>query len=640
MRGDFLPINKKDMQERDWYYVDFAIVTGDAYVDHPSFGAALLGRLLENKGFRVGIIAQPDWKSPKDFDTLGRPRYAFLVTAGNLDSMVSNYTASKRRRTEDDYSPGGKTGKRPDRAPIVYTNRLKDIYPDTPVIIGGIEASLRRLAHYDYWDNSVRRSILADSNADLLVYGMAEKQLSEIAERLKKGESINDLRDIRGTVYLTRELSGDKKILSLPSFKQVASDKVKYAEAFKIQYLNQNPSTARVLAQEHEKYYVVQNPPALPLTEAEMDAIYELPFTRTFHPMYKKAGGVSALKEVEFSVTSHRGCYGGCAFCALNFHQGRIIQPRSEASILREIKLMAEQPNFKGIIHDIGGPTANFRKPSCRRKGCSDKLCLHPAPCKNLQVDHSDYMRLLRKARQVPGVKRVFVRSGVRFDYLMADKRNREILQELCSHHVSGLLKVAPEHVSGKVTTVMRKPGKQVFEDFKNMFYAINKKIGKEQYLVPYFITSHPGTTLRDAIELAEYVRDLGYNPEQVQDFTPTPGSLATCMYYTGMDPITGRKVYVPKKEQERRMQRALLQFRNPRNHEVVREALKVAGREDLIGYGPKALVPPERRGRAAEKPQDKLKHPGRSSLGKKQPAVGKTKGSGSQKKRPKAKKR
>lgn len=594
---DFLPVSKEDMEARGWYYLDYIIVTGDAYVDHPSFGAALIGRLLESRGYRVGIVAQPDWKNTVDFAALGRPRYAFLITAGNLDSMVANYTAGKHKRTEDDYSPGGKAGLRPDRACIVYANRVREAFPDVPVVLGGIEASLRRLAHYDYWDDKVRRSILIDARAPLLVYGMGEQQILEIAERLKKGEAIEELNDIRGTAFVTRDLSGEKNMLfsykTLPSFQEMAENKLKYAEAFRIQYLNQNPYTGQALVQEHDGGYVVQNPPARPLSEKEMDELYSLPFMRAAHPKYAKQGGVPALQEVEFSITSHRGCFGGCAFCALNFHQGRLIQKRSAESILTEIRQMTKSENFKGIIHDIGGPTANFRNPACRGKRCTERLCLYPEKCNNLQVDHAEYIDLLRKARSIPGVKKVFVRSGVRFDYLMADRKRKEILKELCEHHVSGLLKVAPEHVAAGTLQAMRKPPKQVFTAFRQLFYDVNKSIGKEQYLVPYFIAGHPGTTLKDAVELAEYVRDLGYNPEQVQDFTPTPGSLATCMYYTGIDPLTGKKVYVPKSEKERRMQRALLQYRDPKNHPLVREALRRAGREDLIGYGPKALVRP-----------------------------------------------
>lgn len=596
MEQEFLVVSREDMAARDWHYLDYIIISGDAYVDHPSFGAAVIGRLLESRGFRVGVIAQPDWRKKESFEVIGRPRYAFLITAGNLDSMVSNYTASKRKRTTDEYSPEGKRGLRPDRATIVYANRVREAFPEVPIILGGIEASLRRLAHYDYWDDRVRRSILVDAAADLLIYGMGELQILEVAQRLKKGEALEEMRDIKGTVFATKEIPIKGMPFSaqkLPSFTEVVKKKQKYAEAFKVQYLNQHTHLGRALIQEHDSLYVVQTPPARPLTQDEMNEIYDLPFLRTFHPMYKNAGGVPALQEVEFSVTSHRGCFGGCAFCALNFHQGRIIQARSEESILKEIRRMTESPNFKGIVHDIGGPTANFRKPACRGKGCTDRLCLHPKRCKNLQVNHDEYIRLLRKARKIPGVKKVFVRSGVRFDYLMADPKKRDLVKELCEHHISGLLKVAPEHVAEGVTSLMRKPSKRVFEGFKNLFYKTNEALGKKQYLVPYFITSHPGTTLKDAVELAEYVRDLGYNPEQVQDFTPTPGSLATAMYYTGVDPLTGKKVYIPKNIEERKMQRALLQYRNPKNRELVRKALKITGREDLIGYGPKALVPP-----------------------------------------------
>jgi len=591
--NDFLPINKEDMERRGWYYVDFVLVTGDAYVDHPSFGSAVISRLLESRGYRVGIIAQPDWKDIRDFKVLGKPRFGFLVTAGNLDSMVNNYTGNKNSRKEDLYSPGGKPGKRPDRATIVYCNRVREAWPGVPLIIGGIEASLRRFAHYDYWDDNVRRSIILDSRADLLVFGMGEKQVAEIALRLAKGVPISEMTDIPGTSYLSDQIP-DGDVVVLPGYEEVREEKYKYAEAFRLAYQEQDPFHGRMLAQKHGEKYVVQNTPATPLTTDEMDGIYELPYKRTYHPSYEKNGGIPALKEVEFSITAQRGCFGGCAFCALTFHQGCIIQSRSHESILREARLLTTLPGFKGIIHDVGGPTANFRQPACKsqqKKGtCRGRQCLYPDKCKNITVDHSDLMELLRKIRSIPGVKKVFLRSGLRYDYLLYEK-NPSVLEEICRHHVSGQLKVAPEHVSPGVLKLMRKPGHDVYERFSEKYKAVNKKLGRRQYLAPYFIVSHPGTTLRDAVKLAEYVRDMGYNPEQAQDFTPTPGSLSTCMYYTGIDPLTGKKVYVPKTRKERRMQRALLQYRNPKNRELVKEALKKAGREDLIGKGPRCLV-------------------------------------------------
>ena len=590
---DFLPMTKEEMAKYNWHYVDFLIVTGDAYVDHPSFGSAIIARLLSKLGFKVGIIAQPDWNDTSDFTRLGKPRYACLVTAGNLDSMVSNYTGNRNHRKKDLYSPGGTPGKRPDRATIVYCNRIREAWPGIPLVIGGIEASLRRLAHYDYWDNKVRRSILLDSRADLLVYGMGEKQVEEIALRLAKGEAIGQLTDILGTVYAVGE-KPPATAVCLPGFDEVSTDKHKYAEAFRLAYGEQDPFRGKILVQPHGLQYVVQNPPAKPLTTEEMDAVYEMPFMRTYHPAYAKYDGIPALSEVKFSITAQRGCFGGCAFCALNFHQGCIIQPRSHDSILREARLLTELPDFKGIIHDVGGPTANFRLPACRaqlkRGTCTDKHCLAPDKCKNVTVDHSDLIELLRKIRSLPGVKKVFLRSGLRYDYLLYEK-DPEVLREICKYHVSGQLKVAPEHVSSGVLKVMRKPGHDIYRRFTDKFHEANRRLGKKQYLVPYFIASHPGSTLKDAIELAEYIRDMGYNPEQVQDFTPTPGSLSTCIYYTGIDPLTGQKVYVPRSTKERKMQRALIQYRNPKNRGLVKEALKKAGREDLIGKGPKCLV-------------------------------------------------
>ena len=581
------------MEARGWYYVDFLLVTGDAYVDHPSFGSAIIGRLLESLGFRVGVIAQPDWRNTGDFTVLGKPRYACLVTAGNLDSMVNNYTGNKKPRREDLYSPGGKPGKRPDRATIVYCNRLREAWPGIPIILGGIEASLRRLAHYDYWDNNVRRSILADSGADLLVYGMGEKQVAEIAGRLAGGKKVDEITDIPGTVYSATAIPEGKPVI-LPSFSEVRVNKEKYAEAFKLAYSEQDPFHGKSLVQAHGKQFMIQNPPAKPLAAEELDKIYDLPFMRTYHPTYEQSGGVPALKEVEFSITAQRGCFGGCAFCALTFHQGCIIQARSHNSIIREAKLLTTLPNFKGIIHDVGGPTANFREPACRgqlRRGtCREKQCLYPDKCKNIKADHADLIHLLRKLRSLPGVKKVFLRSGLRYDYLAYEK-DESVLEELCRHHVSGQLKVAPEHVSPDVLRLMRKPGHSVYRKFTEKYREVNRRLGKDQYLVPYFIVAHPGSTLDDAVKLAEYIRDMGYNPEQIQDFTPTPGSLSTCVYYTGIDPFTGERVYIPKSVKERKMQRALAQYRNPKNRQLVREALVRAGRTDLIGKGPKCLI-------------------------------------------------
>lgn len=594
---DFFPMTRDAMEARGWYYVDFLLVTGDAYVDHPSFGTAIIARLLEEQGYKVGIIAQPNWRSTEAFNEMGKPRYACLVTAGNMDSMVSNYTGNKKRRRTDAYSPGGQAGLRPDRATVVYCNRLRELWNDVPIIIGGIEASLRRFAHYDYWENKVRRSILLDSGADILVYGMGEHQIKAVASRLSRGQKIDSITDVPGTVWIGREADyktlGEKSVL-LPSFEETVRDKQKYAEAFRLSYREQNPFNGRRIFQPHGSLFVVQNPPAKPLETDELDHIYNLPYTRTYHPVYEKAGGIPALKEVEFSITAQRGCFGGCAFCALNFHQGCIVQPRSDESILKEAELLTEMPDFKGIIHDVGGPTANFRRPSChnqkRSGGCKDKQCLYPDKCKNLSANHSPLIELLRKIRKLPGVKKVFLRSGLRYDYLLYEN-DPGVLEEICKYHVSGQMKVAPEHVSNKVLQVMRKPSREVYKRFTAKYNEVNKKLGKKQYLVPYFISAHPGSTLKDAVELAEYVRDMGYNPEQVQDFTPTPGSLATCMYYTGLDPLTGKKVYVPKNEAERRMQRALLQYRDPKNRQLVKEALIKAGRQDLIGKGPKCLV-------------------------------------------------
>ena len=608
-----MPVSRKDMEDRGWDELDFLFISGDSYVDHPSFGHAIITRLLESEGYRVGIIAQPDWKSNKDFLALGKPRLGVLISSGVIDSMVNHYTASKKTRSEDLYTPGGKPHRRPDRAVIVYTNKARELFKDVPVIIGGIEASLRRFAHYDYWDDRVRRSILVDCKADLLVYGMGEKPILEIAEGLSNGIRIDRMRNIKGTAYLAgasdlpegiREyLEGglsdnEKKYKLLPSYEESVKSREAYARGFMIQYREQDPYTGGTLIQAHGDRYLVQNPPLLPLTEKEMDRIYSLPYERTYHPSYEMEGGVPAITEVEFSITSHRGCYGGCSFCALNFHQGRIIQKRSQPSIINEARKLTWIPGFKGYIHDVGGPTANFRHKACKKqetKGvCKERQCLHPEPCKNLIVDHREYLSLLKKLREIPQVKKVFIRSGIRYDYLMLDK-NDDFFIELCEHHVSGQLKVAPEHVADRVLEKMGKPQRHVYDRFVKKFYEINKKIGKEQYLVPYLISSHPGSDLNAAVELAEYLRDIGYTPQQVQDFYPTPGTLSTCMFYTGMDPRTMKKVYVPKLPKEKAMQRALLQFRKKENYRLVYEALKETHREDLIGFGKKCLIRPRR---------------------------------------------
>jgi uncharacterized radical SAM protein YgiQ len=592
----FLPVSKSDMQQRGIAQLDFIIVSGDAYVDHPSFGTAIIGRTLEAAGFTVGIIAQPNWKNTEDFLKLGKPRLAFLVNSGNIDSMVNHYTAAKKKRSEDLYSPGGKSGFRPDRALIIYCNRIKEAFKDVPIIIGGIEASLRRFAHYDYWDDKVRRSILVDCRADLLIYGMGEKTIVQVANLMSYGMNISKMTDVRGTVYISKDVSEVKNYVEVPSFEEVSEDKKAYGKAFKFEYDEQDPIRGKIVIQKHGDRYIVQNPPQLPLSVQDMDISYNLPYARTYHPMYEEAGGIPAINEVKFSITSHRGCYGSCSFCALTFHQGRIIQNRSQESIIDEAKLLTADKDFKGYIHDIGGPTANFRHKSCKIQeehgACKNKQCMFPSPCKNLIVDHSEYLDLLRKVRKLPGVKKVFIRSGIRYDYLSYD-RNLDFFKELCEHHISGQLKVAPEHVSDRVLSQMGKPTRQVYDKFVNRYYDINKKIGKKQFLVPYLMSSHPGSDLHAAIELALYIKEMGYTPEQVQDFYPTPGSLSTTMYYTGFNPITGEKVYVPKDPHEKNMQRALLQFSKPENYKLVKEALIKANREDLIGIGGKYLIPP-----------------------------------------------
>ena len=585
------------MKSLGWERPDFVYVTGDAYVDHSSFGHAIISRVLEAHGYKVAILPQPDWRDERVIREFGRPRLGFLVTAGNMDSMVNHYTVSKKRRNADAYTPGGVAGKRPDYATIVYCNLIKRAYKNVPVIIGGIEASLRRLAHYDYWSGKLKRSILLDSGADLLIYGMGEHAVVEIADALDSGLSVKDITFVRGTVYKTRETEGVYEGIELPDYASMCSDKLKYAESFNIQYQNTDPVLAGPLIESYgEKRYVVQNPPALPLTTPELDDIYELPYMRTYHPSYNKAGGVPAIEEIKFSLTSSRGCFGGCSFCALTFHQGRIVQCRSHESLLREAEQMTKEPDFKGYIHDVGGPTANFRRPACDKQlehgACPHKQCLFPEPCKNLVADHKDYVELLQKLRKLPGVKKVFVRSGIRFDYVLADK-NDSFLRELCKYHISGQLRVAPEHVADAVLKRMGKPENAVYERFTKKFERINKALKREQYLVPYLMSSHPGSGLKEAVTLAEYIRDLGYMPEQVQDFYPTPSTISTCMYYTGVDPRNMEKVYVPANPHEKAMQRALIQYRRPENYELVKEALHKAGRTDLIGFDKKCLIPP-----------------------------------------------
>ena len=603
MQG-FLPICRRDLEERGWHELDFVFISGDAYVDHPSFGPAIICRLLEKHGYKVGIIPQPDWHTTKDFDRLGKPRLGFLVSAGNMDSLLNKFTAAKKVRHEDAYSPGGQAGHRPERATIVYCNRLRELYPDVPIIIGGIEASLRRMAHYDYWSNAIRRSILVDSQADLLIYGMGERAILEIAADLQQGVEVANIQDVHGTCYRVPNKDYAWDYIELPSFEAVRKDKKTFAEAFKIEYLEQDPIRGRKLLQQNDEWCVVQNPPAMPLSEEQMDEVYGLPYMRTYHPIYEKAGGVPASKEVQFSLVSQRGCFGGCNFCAIISHEGRIIQRRSHASLIREAKILTHMKGFKGYIHDVGGPTANFRRTSCdgqlKRGTCRGKPCLSPEPCKMLVADHSDYIKLLRELRSLPGVKKVFVRSGIRFDYLLLAKD--DFLYELCKYHVSGQLKIAPEHISDRVTRLMGKSNRAVYLRFVEKFRRMNERLGKKQYLVPYFMSSHPGSELSDAIELAEFIRDMGYHPQQVQDFIPTPGTLSTCMWYTGIDPMTGEKVYSAKSYEEKRMQRALMQYWLPKNHEIVRKALHLGHREDLIGYGPKCLVRPRRQPKQVKK--------------------------------------
>ena len=591
---EFLPITRKEMEDRGISQPDFVYVIGDAYVDHPSFGHAIISRILESHGYSVCIISQPDWKNPKSIDVFGRPRLGFLVSGGNMDSMVNHYSVTHHRRKTDSFTPGGIMGKRPDYATIVYCNLIRQTYKDVPILIGGIEASLRRLGHYDYWSNTMKRSILLDSQADLLMYGMGEKSIVEIAEALNAGMDVQDITYIDGTVFKTKALDESLPTIMLPSFEEIQKNKRTYAESFKLQYGNCDPFTAKRLAERYGKEYVVQNPPQKPLTTEEMDAVYALPYNRAYHPSYEKLGGVPAIEEVKFSLVSNRGCFGACSFCALTFHQGRIVQVRSHENILEEAEEMVKDPDFKGYIHDVGGPTANFRHPACEKQmtkgACGSRQCLYPTPCKNVNADHSDYVALLRKLRKIPGVKKVFVRSGIRFDYLLADKKDT-FIRELVQYHISGQLKVAPEHVSDAVLCRMGKPRNAVYNQFVSKYFALNKQYNMNQFLVPYLMSSHPGSTMKEAVELAEYIRDMGYNPEQVQDFYPTPSTLSTVMYYTGLDPRTMEKVYVPTDPHEKAMQRALIQYRNPKNYYLVREALIAAHREDLIGSGPKCLI-------------------------------------------------
>lgn len=599
MIHDFLPVSKKDMEKRGWKQCDFVYISGDAYVDHPSFGMAIITRTLEAFGYKVGVIAQPDWKDDRSIMQLGEPRLAFLVSAGNMDSMVNHYTVAGRKRKTDAYTPGGKTGKRPDYAVVVYCNLIRHVYKNTPILIGGIEASLRRMAHYDYWSDSIKRSVLLDSGADILMYGMGERAMIELAEALDAGIDVSDITYVKGTVYRTRKENVPDTALILPSFSEISKSKREYAKSFYIQYCNTDPFTAEMLCEEYpNKVCVVQNPPAEPLTTRELDDVYSYGYMNTYHPSYEPLGGVKAIEEVKFSITGNRGCFGSCNFCALTFHQGRIVQARSHESIIAEAEKMTKAPDFKGYIHDIGGPTADFRFPACKKQNrfgaCKDRLCLFPDMCKNVRTDHSDYVKLLKKVRSIPGVKKVFIRSGIRYDYAAADKDDA-FLNELCKHHISGQLRVAPEHVSDSVLKYMGKPSHSTYEKFCRRFNKINERSKKKQYIVPYFMSSHPGSTLSDAVMLAEYIRDLGYMPEQVQDFYPTPSTISTCMYYTGLDPRTMEKVYVPKNPHEKAMQRALIQYRRPENYELVKEALIKCGRKDLIGFGKKCLIRPRK---------------------------------------------
>ncbi|MGI6069995.1 MAG: YgiQ family radical SAM protein [Blautia sp.] len=593
----FLPVTKQELHKRGIERPDFVYIIGDAYVDHPSFGHAVIGRLLDSRGYSVAMLPQPDWKDPQSVQVFGEPRLGFLISSGNMDSMVNHYTVSKKHRQKDAYSPGGRMGLRPDRACAVYSNLVRRTYKHTPIILGGIEASLRRLAHYDYWDNKLKRSLLLDSGADLISYGMGEHSIVEIADALAGGIPVREITFVAGTAYRTKQLLDGYDIEVLPSYEEMTADPLMYARSFACQYKNTDPFNGKILAEAYEgQGYVVVNPPAKPLTTQEMDDVYGLPYQRTWHPMYDKEGGIPALEEVKFSLTSNRGCFGGCSFCALTFHQGRILQVRSHESLLEEAKEFTKDSQFKGYIHDVGGPTADFRQPACEKQKihgvCKDRQCLFPKACPNLKADHKDYVSLLRKLRQVPGVKKVFIRSGIRFDYVLADP-DPTFLKELVAHHISGQLRVAPEHVSDQVLRMMGKPPHMVYEHFLARYQKENDRTGKKQYAVPYFMSSHPGCTMKEAVKLAEYVRDMGYMPEQVQDFYPTPSTLSTCMYYTGVHPLTMEPVYVPKNPHEKAIQRALIQYRVPDNRPLVEEGLCLAGRQDLIGYEKKCLLRP-----------------------------------------------
>ena len=608
MIRDYLPISKEDMKIRGIEQLDFVYVIGDAYVDHPSFGPAIISRILEANGYQVGIIAQPDWKDEESIQILGKPRLGFLVSAGNMDTMVNHYTVAKKHRKVDAYSPGGVMGKRPDRATIVYCNLIRKVYKDIPIVTGGIEASLRRFAHYDYWSDKVKRSILLDSGADIISYGMGEHSIVEIADALASGIAVSDITFIPGTVYKAKNLDSVYDAVILPDYQSILASKEEFARSFYKQYCNTDPFTAKPLVEKYkENEYVVQNPPAKPLTQAEMDRVYALPFMRDYHPSYEAQGGIPAIEELKFSLVSNRGCFGGCSFCALTFHQGRMIQTRSHESIVQEAQHLIWDKDFKGYINDVGGPTANFRHTACEKqktKGvCVNKQCLFPTPCKNLKIDHSDYLSLLKKLRELPNVKKVFIRSGIRFDYLINDKDDT-FMKELCEHHVSGQLKVAPEHISDSVLKLMGKPSNNVYERFIKAYKKTNDEVGKKQFVVPYLMSSHPGSTMKEAVALAEYLRDLGYMPEQVQDFYPTPSTISTCMYYTELDPRTMEKVYVPKNPHEKAMQRALIQYRNPKNYELVVEALQTAGRMDLIGFDKNCLIRPRNNDRYGQRNQ------------------------------------
>ena len=625
---EFLPVCRADMDAREWAQCDFVYVIGDAYVDHPSFGHAIISRVLEHAGYKVGILSQPDWKNPDSIAALGVPRLGFLVSGGNMDSMVNHYSVSKKRRQADAYTPGGVMGKRPDYAVVVYCNLIRRTFKNIPILIGGIEASLRRLAHYDYWSDKLKRSILLDSQADLLLYGMGERAIVEAANALNDGMSVRDLTYIDGTVFRAASADSPVPSIRLPDYASLVKDPKKYAESFYLQYTNTDPFSAKQLIEPYsEREFVIQNPPQKPLSQAEMDEIYALPYCRTYHPSYEARGGVPAIREVKFSLVSNRGCFGACSFCALTFHQGRIVQTRSHESIVREAEAMTHEPDFKGYIHDVGGPTANFRHPACQKQltkgACQNRQCLFPAPCKNMDADHSDYLALLRKLRALPNVKKVFIRSGIRFDYLLAD-RSDAFFKELVRYHISGQLKVAPEHVSDRVLAVMGKPRHSVYLQFLDRYKKINEQARMKQFVVPYLMSSHPGCTLRDAVELAEYLRDTGHHPEQVQDFYPTPSTLSTVMYYTGLDPRTMQPVYVPKNPHEKAMQRALMQYRDPKNDALVREALEKAGRTDLIGNGPKCLIRPRGKnapsGKAA-KPAKKPDAPAKSRAPRQNPS-------------------